>query len=231
MLEEGEGRAAVPEAPRVRDLYSMLSISRDCSTEQLRTAYERAIDMATRSGDHSHMLALSKAYDALSATHRTSMYSALGSATTTLHKAGQHGRRRGSDHAGGRDSTSRPGLGGAEVRPRRHRLIRFFAYGLGIPAAVVLGVVFLQDRGPAPMPQLPMRVNPRAPVADNPVPTVLPTAAVRTNARQIPLDAPVDAQGRVQVMCQVYAGGGGYVVYAEPGSVVSCPNGAVPAIG
>lgn len=89
-----------------RDLFALLGIPPDISSDRLRAAYEGAVESATRRGDWDRARELSAAFDALSANCRKAVYSGHGA----------HARRwdaapaptRGPRHRRERRATRRP---------------------------------------------------------------------------------------------------------------------------
>lgn len=219
----------------------LVGASPDASPEQLRAAYDQAMQKATRAGDHSRALQLSRAFDALPARTRTSVYpgsrvggsipsySAARSATGALPKRSRGRFTRGR-------SGMRPRRTASAGRRRFHRVSwkGLIGYGVVIPAIIGIAayVIYRQNnpydaeyRSP---PQFEQTVQPAqdggGPVQPDPAegqdgPTL-----------QLPADAPAGADGLVSVVCQPSAGSAAYVLTAPPGATVVCTNGAVPRI-
>lgn len=69
-----------------RDLHSLVGLGRHATIDELRWAYEKAMAVATRSGNHDHAVRLSRAYDALSGATRRQVYDARGALRCAAHR-------------------------------------------------------------------------------------------------------------------------------------------------
>ena len=93
---------------------------------------------------------------------------------------------------------------------------------------MVIGVALLKDhQGQGELPGLPGHPAPAGRVEQTPyVPPAQPAADASTEWR-IPENAPVDRDGDVHLTC---SGGHGFIAAVRPGSVVTCPAGAIPVL-
>jgi len=95
-------------------LYELLGLSPDTAPAELRRAYEEAVRVATRAGDHRRAVELSTAYDALHHRLRGSIYPAartdlgsVGGGATIHHLDPARARRRSRRRAGQQRSWTR----------------------------------------------------------------------------------------------------------------------------
>lgn len=210
-----------------RTLHEMVGVDDDASVEHLRYAYERAMSRATRSGNHRHAMALSRAFDELGAG-RQSVYDRHWTPAA--------------NHPSTVPSTSRSYRGGtasgsARKTRRWLRRRRLPVAILLVPAVIAVAIftaLHLNDSKPPAVPAnpVPALTNP-VPALTNPAPVLRPTplpGQTVVPALQVPADAKVGADGRATVLCQPGPGTAGYLVEVAPGATVQCVNGAVPQI-
>ena len=125
----------MPDSGVRRSLHEMVGVGRHASLAELKWAYEQAMTRATRSGDHKLALALSTAFDQLTAKQRTAVYDK----PVTSGRSGGPGTAMASPWR----PSSAPTLLTGTASPRRRRKVpkRFIFYGLFF--AVVLPLAFL----------------------------------------------------------------------------------------
>jgi hypothetical protein len=232
-----ESTGSIPVPPR--DLHSMVGLGRHASISELRYAYEQAMADAVSRGDHTHAVALSAAFDALSGVHRNQVYgSRLGGAPHAGSVPAGNSRARGSSGDGPRRA----------VGPRRHRdaaiVKRVVLYVVLIPVAVAIGVAVAVHHQPSrvgtPSPGhrqvIIYTTDTPATVAAAPAATYTPGAHAPSGSRYIPANTPVDGEGFVAVLCapDPLSPPGPHnaiaIQFSRPGSVVTCANGAIPMI-
>ena len=190
-------------------LYAMLGLPPDAEVARLRYVYEQAVSAAAHRGDRTRALALSRAFDALPAGTRRAVYpTASGSAVTAAPAAAP--ARRHSERV---------------PRHRRLRTRRVLAWVVLVPVCVAVGLGVV------------LRLHLALPTGDPPHaqyrksgPSVAPARLVDGHRRLVPADAPIDAAGWVDVVCQRRAGGPGYEVRFHRGDIAYCTNGAIPTI-
>jgi hypothetical protein len=201
----------MPDSGVRRSLHEMVGVGRHASLEELKWAYEQAMTRATRSGDHKLALALSTAFDQLTATQRGAVYDKPVSSARSVGP--------GTSMASQWRASSAPMLLSGTASPRRRRKVskRFIFYGLFLAVVLPLSVPgWLKDWTNQSQQQT--------------VPPRIPAATTAATARQVPFDAPIAANGLVLILCQPVAGSPGLYTYAARGSIVSCPNGAFPQV-
>lgn len=207
-------------------LQALLGLPADVDVDRLRYVYEQAMAAATRRGDRTRALTLSRAYDALPAATRQQMFP-RNKARATLPSRTAAPPIWPADHA-----QSPP-------KPRRRpdssaftisdRTIRLLIWLLGVPIAVFAGVAIAgheYDNSQAPAPSYRQTM---VPAVVN-VPSVPPASVLEGHRRTIPNDAPTDASGWVDVLCQRKPGGPGYEIRLRRGQIAYCTNGATPTI-
>lgn len=197
-------------------LRASVGVPLDASVVQFRAAYDLAMHRATRSGDHQRALALSQAYDRLPPLTREQMYPSSRAA---------HSRAVASSTARHR----RPGSARRAARPGRRRAVwtRLLVYGVVAPAAIAVGTavgVHLHRQS-----GVDDQVGPQLPA-----PIAVPTARTYVGAGAsvvVPSSAPTGGNGLVSLMCQpADTSRPGYLMTAPRGAIVTCTNGAVPAV-
>ena len=205
----------------VSRLHALLGLPATESAEGLKRAYEIEMARATRLLDFQRATELSTAFDELSASTRRSVFRG----------AEGHRRLRHPDDYGPGDRarlwTAAPQP--PKVRARRPLLHRMVVWLVAVPLCVVVGtavMIHFQRLGGG-VGQLPA-TYPTTWSQPTGGATAPPAPRAGAPGYVLPLNAPVDAAGEVEVLCQPGAGTAGYVFKSRPGAVVSCRNGAVP---
>lgn len=201
--------------PAAGNLHAMLGLPDDVSTERLRYAYDQAMAAATQRGDRNRALALSQAFDALPASRRAQLYRPAGTSTVAPRTATPPRR-----------AVRAPG---AQPQSRRSSRAAFKAMSALLALAMIYfgapRFISYLDRQHSSVPA-PTSFAPSAAA-----PSVPPVRVVRRrHVRRVPENAPTDSSGYVDVDCRPHYGHRGYTVFAHRGSLVRCPNGAIPRI-
>ena len=206
------------------DLRRMVGLPADGSFEELRASYDLAMHRATRSGDHQHALALSRAYDRLPIATRHRLYPSSRTAAGATTPPRTPGRTRYA--AGPTRSRRRPGRSGR----RRGLVTRVLVYGMfasvGLGGCVYLAT-HAREASPRSSPVVHATSSGGAPTAG------LPTAPRLVGSGRpvvVPTDAPTGANGLVTLACRAGSDAGDYLMTAPRGAVVACSNGALPAV-
>lgn len=205
----------------LRDLRELVGLGRHCSEDELRIAYDQAMQRATRAGDLRHATRLSAAFDALPAASRSKMFPSGGAAAATRAAAGGAAWRSSPVRA---QSWAPAPIRKAPRRRRWRTWTRRLAYVLVAAIVIVVAVPTL-----ASYEQWRRRNDVPAQV---PVPQVGPAGAEGGYGppRMIPLDAPVGSTGLASIVCQPESTTPGYLITAPPGTIVACRNGALPRV-
>ncbi|HEX2903304.1 MAG TPA: hypothetical protein VHO01_07585 [Jatrophihabitans sp.] len=208
-----------------QSLPELLGLSDDAGPTEIRHAYEQAMRLATRSGDHRRAVELSRSYDLVDARLRERVFPAASSLSGCTGAPAPAGVATGQPHA-------RVTTGHAE-RPRRGRLQhplspttrdeaavwgrRLLAGAVGVALAVLVASYL-------------WRVEyPHGPAGPRPEPSH--RIAQRTDpVLVVPPDAPLDYSGLATIACAGTGDTGGFTMQGRPGDRITCSNGAQPQL-
>ncbi len=189
-----------------RSLYEMIGVSEDADPEDVRYAYEQAMRMATRGGDHRRAVELSTAFDGLDLRTRRQIFPAARSGSGSA-----RGDYSASLRPGDYDLGPIPHRSGRAAGGSRQWLRTATAVTVGVAIALVIGLYVWRTQIPHDStPTYPTPPRYRAPVAG---PQLV-----------VPQNAPVGADGSVTIAC------GSYNTAAYPGDTVTCDDGTLPRL-
>jgi hypothetical protein len=185
--------------------YELLGVSREASQEEIRRAYEIALNRAHRDGAFKHSEDLVRAYETLSDQRRRALYDRHGYEPIRERSPGAAPPPppyRTTLAAGPRD-----GRPPSPARRRGRVGGRLGVFIISALAAVgIASIVRLATAGASHPPSRPS----------------LGPALV------VPMIHPAHPRQRVKVVCVSPSGTGKFTFRARPGTVVRCPNGATP---
>lgn len=196
-----------------RSLYEMIGVSEDADPDDVRYAYEQAMRMATRGGDHRRAVELSAAFDSLDPRSRRLLFPAARSGSGSA-----RGEHSASLYPGDYDLGGRPGPGYGSRPPGSRQFVRSAAAVLvGLAVLLTIGLYVWRT-------QIPHDTRPANPFPTQSYQAPSDPARIAGPRFQVPAGAPTDSDGMVNIAC------GSYLTSAYPGDMVSCDDGTTPRL-